>query len=407
VIAILLATPDLPGETDLVARAPALGLRILRRCVDAIDLFAAAAADRQSTVVLSAGLPRLTRDVVDRLKADRCVLGLAVGQADREVLTGLGVERVVTVLTSVDDTVMALRAAVDEAAEGDRGGSVQPDPGVWPTGVWVPGEQRKDASRAPGMLVAVWGPTGAPGRTTIAIGLAEELAASGRSVGLVDADTYGPSVTLALGLVEDASGLVVACRQADNSTLSPAALLSLCHRIRDDWFVLGGVGRPERWLDLRSGALERLWTTCRSTFDVTIVDVGFCLENDEGGAWAPRRNAAAVSAVSGADQVVVVAESTALGAARLLSAWPTLTSAAPSAGRTIASNRSRGREVDRRRGWSTAVADFGIAERVFRLPEDDKAVERCWNRGRTLGEGARRSPLRRALATLAGHVVSG
>ena len=42
-----------------------------------------------------------------------------------------------------------------------------------------------------GRLVAVWGPTGAPGRTTVATYLACELAGLGVSTVLADADTYG------------------------------------------------------------------------------------------------------------------------------------------------------------------------------------------------------------------------
>jgi len=71
VIAILLAVPDLEGEAELVAQAPAAGLRVVRRCVDAVDLFAAAAADVTPAIVLSAGLPRLERDAVERMAQAR------------------------------------------------------------------------------------------------------------------------------------------------------------------------------------------------------------------------------------------------------------------------------------------------------------------------------------------------
>jgi hypothetical protein len=40
----------------------------------------------------------------------------------------------------------------------------------------------------------VWGPTGGPGRTTVAVNLAFEAAAIGGEVLLVDADTYGGAV---------------------------------------------------------------------------------------------------------------------------------------------------------------------------------------------------------------------
>jgi len=44
------------------------------------------------------------------------------------------------------------------------------------------------------LLAAVWGPKGAPGRTTVAVNLAFEAAAAGGEVLLVDADTYGGAV---------------------------------------------------------------------------------------------------------------------------------------------------------------------------------------------------------------------
>ena len=254
--------------------------------------------------------------------------------SDADRLRTLGVVDVVLVGPTPAATVDQLAAAC--AATGQA--SVSPS-GVWSTGVWSPAQDGAspadpphESAPQPGILVAVWGPMGAPGRTTIAIALAEALAESGRRTCLVDADTYAPSVAMALGIVEEASGLIVACRHADNGSLTPAALGGLVRQVRPGWAVLGGLARPDRWPDVRAGALDRVWAACRESFDVTVVDVGFCLEDDESaGPWSRRRNAAALTALAAADRVVAVADASASGAARVVHAWPDLAERAPAA----------------------------------------------------------------------------
>ena len=90
------------------------------------------------------------------------------------------------------------------------------------------------ASRATGRGRASSGPIGgssrcggrpgAPGRSTIAIELAVELARGGRHVGLVDADTHAPSIALALGLADEGPGFAAACRQAEFGALDAREL---------------------------------------------------------------------------------------------------------------------------------------------------------------------------------------
>ena len=89
-------------------------------------------------------------------------------------------------------------------------------------GVPSPGGTRRPARRAPGArrasgaggaarrtgsVVAVWGPTGAPGRTTAAVGIADEAARLGASTLLVDADVYGGVIAQVLGLLDESPGL--------------------------------------------------------------------------------------------------------------------------------------------------------------------------------------------------------
>lgn len=409
-IDVLLAVPDCTQEPDLVAGALSHGLRIQRRCVDAADLLAAAAADPTSAVVLSAALPRLSRDAIDRLAgaSGRLIVGLVPDDAAKVRLLGLGLTQVVRIGPAAPATLRQL----GEALSAVRRAAEHQEPGVWATGTWIPTKpddhspkyaSGDPSTREPGIIVAVWGPMGAPGRTTVAIGVAESLAESGRRVCLVEADTYGPSVAMTLGVLEESSGLVVACRHADNGSLTSSTLVGLSRQVRRDWLVLGGLARPERWPDLRGTALERVWDACRQTFDVTVIDVGFCVEDADGSSeWSRPRNAAALTALAAANRVIAVADGSARGAARLVVAWPTFSSRIPLARTTIVRNRAQRGD----RAWLEAIRAGGINAAVNALPSDERALSACWDRGRSLGEGSPRSRIRRSLVELAAGVVS-
>ena len=100
-------------------------------------------------------------------------------------------------------------------------------------------------------IIAVWGPAGAPGRSTIAIELAVELARGGRHVGLVDADTHAPSIALALGLADEGPGFAAACRQAEFGALDARELTRVSTPLgRSGVHVLTGLNRPSRWPEL-------------------------------------------------------------------------------------------------------------------------------------------------------------
>ena len=70
-----------------------------------------------------------------------------------------------------------------------------------------------------GTIVAVWGTGGAPGRSTLALNLANCAAAEGMRVCLVDADTYDPSLSPLLGLLDDYSGIAQLCHFAERGQL--------------------------------------------------------------------------------------------------------------------------------------------------------------------------------------------
>ncbi|RFP68443.1 tyrosine-protein kinase family protein, partial [Micrococcus luteus] len=103
----------------------------------------------------------------------------------------------------------------DGPATADEGADPAPSP---------EGDEPAEPARESSLVTVVWGPTGAPGRTTVAVNLAAEHAVAGRNTLLVDLDTYGPAVGVHLGLTEESAGVARAVRRADHGRLGAADL---------------------------------------------------------------------------------------------------------------------------------------------------------------------------------------
>ena len=261
------------------------------------------------------------------------------------------------------------------------------------------------------VVVAVWGPTGAPGRTTVAVNLAAEYALLGHRTVLVDADTYGPSVAACLGLLDDAAGLAQAARAADRGDLDERRLADCAARIRvagAELSVLTGLSRPDRWPELRSSAVAHVLQAARGHWDRVVVDVGFCLEEDEELSFdipAPQRNAATLAALRAADRILAVGGGCAVSLPRLMRTIPALVD-------TVGGTTQVQVVVNRVRSSTAGLAPQSQIQAAWRrfvdadarlsfLPDDPVAVDQSLLNGQVLAESAPRSSLRRALAGLA------
>ncbi|GAA2725929.1 hypothetical protein [Cellulomonas aerilata] len=179
-----------PGEAAVVTALEGAAGRVsvTRRCADLAELLGAADAGLGQVGVLSPDLPLLDREAVARLR-HAGVRVLALVDADPRVaerMTALGVDALVDASAPVGDLVATVLALA--GADGDPSGprpAMPPVPALPPlpagdTGPRSPQDRRPDGTEvttARGRVVAVWGPTGAPGRTTVAVNLAAELAA--------------------------------------------------------------------------------------------------------------------------------------------------------------------------------------------------------------------------------------
>ena len=163
----------------------------------------------------------------------------------------------------------------------------------------------------------MWGPAGAPGRTTVATSLAAEIARRRRRTILVDADPYGGAVAQQLGILDEVSGLLSAARLAAAGQLEER-LASVQRGLDDHLSVVTGLPRGDRWVEVRAGSVEHLLELAREQGEV-VVDTGFSLEDDPGSDFGsrPGRNQLTLGALEVADEVIVVGGADPVGLSRL------------------------------------------------------------------------------------------
>lgn len=361
-----------PALADLEAHP---GVVVLKRCVDVDDLLAAVTSGQADVAVLSLDAPGLDPASVAHLRrhAVRPVAVTAARSDDldvREHAQRLGISAVVgpgelltlpIVVTTVEDIADTRGSVVEE---------VLPAPGP----------------ASAGRLVVVWGPAGAPGRTTIATNLACEVARRRVEVVLVDLDPYGGAVAQQLGILDEVSGLLSASRLAGSGQLDER-FPSVCRGIGEHLAVVTGLPRADRWREVRAAQVDHLLERARSAGEV-VVDTGFCLEDDPGSdlAGRPGRNALTLAALEQADEIVVVGAADPVGLARLARGLVDLRERAAGVPVRVVVNRMRGSI-----GWSEKeivgmVEGFSRIAGLHFLPDDRPGVDRALVSGRPLGE---------------------
>jgi len=399
VVQVLLAASGAAWEPDVVhlLNRPGSPIVLVRRCMDVADAVATAASGQAEAVLLGRSLPGLDSEVVARLaEAGAVPVGVVddVHGAEARSLQAMGIDVVLAWadLDGLPDVLERHRTADTTAV-------------ATPVS---PGARRDVPGPAPGQVVAVWGPTGAPGRSTVALGLAAELSSRQVPTLLLDLDVYGGAVAQMLALLDEVSGVLAAARLSSTGELDAAALQQHTRQVAPCLQVLTGLPRADRWPQLRPSAIGGLLAAARRAAAVVVLDCGFNLETDEELSFdtaAPRRNGATLAALERADRVVVVGSAEPLGLARLARAVLDLTDAVPGCDPRIVVNRVRGGL-----GWSPAEVSATVERFTGRppaafLPEDRAAVDRAWVAGQTLPECAPDSALRRAMGVLTSEVT--
>ncbi|GAB3297008.1 P-loop NTPase [Epidermidibacterium keratini] len=359
-------------------------LTLARRCVDVAELVAVAASGQVRACVISQTLPGLDRTVLDALHAyDVAVIALA----DAPVGTVLPWDAVLEIPVVPDDLVRAVL----------QGPMLRDTTQDGPNGV---------APTTRSQVVAVWGPAGAPGRSTVALGLADEASRLGVPTLLVDADVYGGAIAPMLGLLDEAPGLAAAARVATQGDLEIGTLARLALSLGPNLRVLTGISRVDRWPELRPGAIEAVLAAARQLCPLVVVDCAFAIEQDEELSYdtlAPRRNGATIAVLEQADTVVFVGGADPVAVARAMRALQELSEMLPHLRPVVVANQVRSSVFAGNPQPQLAEAYqryAGLPVHSF-LPYDRAATDAMLARGRTLAEAAPRSALRAELRALA------
>ena len=376
---------DPATEDRLLADAVEHGHTIVARLVgwrDVLDSLDVLAPD---VVLVGAGRATLAAELLAACD-ERGVrlIALAAGDADRAHAVQLGLHEVL-----------------------DRGASWVQIEALVSGGVPVPSRLGHTAptGRRTSEVVAVWGPSGAPGRTTIAVNLAAEIAAAGHSVALVDADPYGGAVAPALGLLDEAPGFASACRLAGGNALDRAELERIAQRYsapRASFDVFTGLVGPSRWPELANDRVTAAIQALGERSEYVIVDTGFSLERDEeltSDQFAPRRNAATFATLAAADRVVAVGLADPVGLSRLLRGHGDLVDLVEPDRIDVIVNRVRvaALGIDAHAQVRQTLRRFAGIDDATLLPHDGRATDAAILTARTLRDAAPRSALRAAL----------
>lgn len=254
---VLLAIGNPERERQLLTALREGGWTIAGRCLDGPSLLQQAIAGNVDAVLASAGLHRLTGASFIAVREAGVPMVLLAGAGEVEAHDGLSY-----VLPAASDGPVII-AALHEAIR--RGAVVSQ---VAADGLSTP-ERAEHGYLGDGEVIALVSGKGAPGTTTVAIGLAAALSRGKRSVVLVDADLRGGAVGPFLDL-DPRRGL---------SGLS-AVPIDRPERVLDElqdgpgFSVLTGIERPELHERLAPERIAGIVSALQERFDVILIDGG-------------------------------------------------------------------------------------------------------------------------------------
>jgi MinD-like ATPase involved in chromosome partitioning or flagellar assembly len=261
----------------------------------------------------------------------------------------------------------------------------------------------KTSTETETQLLAVWGPIGSTGKSTISLNLAYELALLGQRVLLLDLDTYCPSLTQLLPVGSPTSGLAGAARLIRQGRFTTEELdrlsVSIKHK-RSNLSLLPGLANPSRWPELTPETVHQLVRVASLNFDFIVADISSPLEDELSSPSSPTsRNNVSRTTISISTQCLVILNETALSVSRYLGEFAILEELQKI--RRLIVNRS-----DSNPQLMKALQTL-TKERISAfIPTDEPAVRLAESQKLPLALARRKAPARNALAALAHKLLA-
>jgi len=260
------------------------------------------------------------------------------------------------------------------------------------------GSARADAGERGAPLIAVWGPTGAPGRTTLAVALAGAFVALGQPrTLLVDADLGRGTVAAHLG--EEPGGALSSACALRAPPGQPCAPGHLRRPRRAGPWLLAGLTLPEQWPEVAPARLGRLLDDLRAHYAPLVVDLGAALPPD------PRGEGHLV-ALRASTRILAVCAASVVGVQDFLLQFRRLEEVLGEEGRGrvgVILNHVEPGDVPRYRRQVEGPLNVPV---VAHVPHDHASVRHALTTRRPLTQDSPRAPASVALLRLATHILS-
>lgn len=266
-------------------------------------------------------------------------------------------------------------------------------------------------------VIAIWGPSGSPGKSTVAANIATELSLSGQKVLLIDLDTLAPSLALGLGLVDTPAGLSACLRLVEQGRFS----IDEYHRLtiaialgRHELRFMPGLSAPHRWPEVSPERFAKLLESVSGLVDLVVVDLAQATQfksqifhPSTSMNMDPDRDDLLKEVLLRADKLVMLTGADPIAAQRFMQSQEYLSEVAPNRDQYVVVNRFR-------TGALGANAKEELEQTFLALtklridgfiPEDRENIDKAMLNGLPLALLKRSSPARQAIADLTKQIL--